>query len=140
VGIGIERVREKIKHEVARILQNEMNDPRMGFVTVVGCELSADYRHCKIHVSFLEDRPGEIRRILGMLEDARGYVQGKLAGRLRTRVTPRLEFIHDTGAQKSIAISSLLDDLRREREEREAAHAPPSEDGEPPDEPPAEAE
>ncbi len=119
--IRVERVREKVKFEVARILQSEMSDPRMGFVTVVGCDLSPDYRYATIHVSFLEDREGEVNRMMRMLEDARGYIQSKVAGRLSTRVTPELRFERDTGAQRSVEVSGLLDEIRREREEREGA-------------------
>lgn len=119
--IRVERVREKVKFEVARILQQEMSDPRMGFVTVVGCDLSPDYRYATIHVSFLDDREGEVSRMMHMLEDARGYIQSKVASRLSTRVTPELRFERDIGAQRSIEVSSLLDEIRREREEREAA-------------------
>jgi len=134
MSIRVERVRGKVKFEVARILQTELNDPRMGFVTVVGCDLSADFRYAKIKVSILSDEQADINRIMGMLEDATGYVQRIVAGRLRTRVTPKLTFELDRGVEKSIEVSSLLDTLREEREAREALEAqnadPDAEEGE----------
>ncbi|MCW8140954.1 MAG: 30S ribosome-binding factor RbfA, partial [Planctomycetota bacterium] len=124
-SIRVERVRKKIETEVARILQSELRDPRLGFITVVGCELSPDYRHARIKVSVLADKEGEVRRVMRMLEDARGFVQRTVAGRLRTRVTPELSFVLDRSAEKSVRISSVLDDLRREREAREAGGEQP---------------
>lgn len=122
-GVGRERVRAKIKEVVARILQHELKDPRMGFVTVIDCALSPDYRHATIKVSILAEREAETRKILKMLEDARGYVQRGVAGSLRTRVTPELRFELDRGAEKSIRISNLLDELAKERQTREGGEA-----------------
>ena len=130
-SIRVERVREKIKFEVARILQTEVKDPRMGFITVIDCDLTADMRYATVKVSVLADREGEINRVMKMLEDARGFIQRTVGSRLHTRLTPELRFELDRGAEKSVQISSLLDDLRREREEREATQA---EDGGDPDE------
>jgi ribosome-binding factor A len=127
-SIRVGRVREKVKTEVARILQTQMSDPRMGFITVTDCDLTADFRYAKIKVSVMADKDAEVRRVMRMLSDATGYVQGILAGRLRTRVTPALTFVLDKGVEQSVKISGLLDELRREREEREAAQAP-AEDG-----------
>ncbi|RMG18233.1 MAG: 30S ribosome-binding factor RbfA [Planctomycetota bacterium] len=124
MNLGIERVQSKIKADVAAILQKELKDPRGGaMVTVTGCELSSDYRHCKVFVSILASSPGEERKTFRMLQDATGYVQRRVGGNLRTRVTPQLEFVLDKGAEQSIKIGSLLDAIRREREEREAARA-----------------
>jgi ribosome-binding factor A len=93
---------------------------------VIDCALSPDYRHATIKVSILADRDAEVRKILKMLEDARGYVQRGVAGRLRTRVTPELRFELDRGAEQSVKISSLLDDLKKEREQREGGVPPPA--------------
>ncbi|MCO5167189.1 MAG: 30S ribosome-binding factor RbfA [Planctomycetes bacterium] len=124
-SIRVERVRKKIETEVARIIQTELRDPRLGFVTVVGCELSPDYRHARLKVSVLTDKEAELRRVMRMLEDARGFIQRTVAGRLRTRVTPELSFVLDRSAEKSVRISSMLDELRREREAREGGGEQP---------------
>lgn len=121
MGIGQQRVQQKIKQDVAQILQQEMSDPRMGFVTVMDVDLSGDYRHAVIKVSLLTDDPAEERRIMRMLDDARGYVQKIVASRLRTRATPELQWKLDKGPEQSVKISGLLDEIARERAEREGA-------------------
>jgi ribosome-binding factor A len=124
MSIRVERVRAKIKAEAARIIQSELKDPRLGFVTVVGCDLSHDFKYAKIHVSILADKEGDIRRVMRMLEDAKGFIQRTIGSRLRTRVTPELTFALDRSAAKSVKMSSLLDELRRERESRGARPSP----------------
>ena len=118
MSIRVERVAKKVKFLIATALQRELKDPRMGFITVVRCDLSADYRHCRVHVSVFADTDGEISRVMHMLEDARGFIQRYVASNLRTRATPHLEFVRDTGAERSVDMSALLDDLKSERRER----------------------
>jgi ribosome-binding factor A len=118
MSIRVERVAKKVKFLIANALQRELKDPRMGFVTVVRCDLSADYRHCRVHVSVLADNEGEISRVMHMLQDARGFIQRHVAANLSTRATPHLEFVRDTGAERSVDMSALLDELKAERVER----------------------
>lgn len=115
MSIRVERVAKKVKFLIANALQRELKDPRMGFVTVVRCDLSADYRHCRVHVSILADSEGEASRVMHMLQDARGFIQRHVAANLSTRATPHLEFVRDTGAERSVDVSALLDDLKAER-------------------------
>ncbi|MGE0709591.1 MAG: 30S ribosome-binding factor RbfA [Planctomycetota bacterium] len=129
MSIRVERVREKIKFLVANVLQNELKDPRRGFVTVIRCDLSEDFRVCKVHVSVLADTEGEISRVMHMLKDARAFVQVRVAAGLATRVTPHIEFVRDQGAERSVEVSSLLAELAREREEREARAAAAAAEG-----------
>ena len=128
MGIGVERVQAKIKTEVARILRTEIKDPRMGsFVTVIDVQLTNDYRFAKILISVMAERDAQVRTVMRMLTDATAFIQRKVAGRLRTRVTPRLEFVLDEGAQKSVKIGSLLEELKRERVERGVEETPSDE-------------
>jgi len=129
MSIRVERVAKKVKFLIATALQRELKDPRMGFITVVRCDLSADYRHCRVHVSVLADSEGEISRVMHMLESARGFIQRYVAANLSTRATPHLEFVRDTGAERSVDMSALLDDLKAERVER-GVEAPEDAEGE----------
>jgi ribosome-binding factor A len=126
MSIRTDRVREKIKEEVARIIQG-LKDPRKGFVTVLSCELTHDFKYAKVKISILADKESEVRRVMRMLEDARGYIQRTVGSRLRTRVTPELTFQLDRSAEKSVKISSMLDELKKEREEREGGAQPEGE-------------
>ena len=100
---------------------HRLGPTRMGFVTVVDVDLSRDFRHATIHISILAEHEGEERRILQALKSAKGFVQKTIAGRLRTRTTPLIEFEQSKGPRKSIQINNLLDELRLEREAREKA-------------------
>jgi len=112
--IRVERVREKVKNEVARILQTELNDPRMGFVTITKVDLTPDFREAKVYWTSLGSDTDQ-RRVKRMLEDARGFIQREVAGTLRTRVTPILKFVHDESTDKSFRVAEILEQIKKEK-------------------------
>jgi ribosome-binding factor A len=128
-SIKIERLREKIKVECARVIMTKLNDPRAGFLTVQNVELSKDLRHAKVYISVLGTE-AERRKVMRMLKDATGFIQREVAGTLRTRVTPALAFILDTSIDKSFKVAEILEQIKKEKPPAaaDAAASPAAED------------
>jgi ribosome-binding factor A len=103
------RVSEVIREVAAETILFEMQDPRIKGVTVTRTEVSADLQHAKVYVSLM-GTPQEQKLCLHGLKHAAGYVQSKLASRLKTRYTPTIAFILDEGVKKSIEVSRLINE------------------------------
>ncbi len=102
-----ERVGELLKEVVSELLQREVKDPRIGFVTVTDVEVSGDLRHAKIFISILgEDEEKE--KTLEGLNQARGFIRKELGHRLRLRHVPEILFRYDSSVKRGIKISQLL--------------------------------
>ena len=71
-------------------------------------EVTPDLRQAKIHVSVMGDDTRQQLSLRG-LQNAAGFLQSKVAKRIDTRYTPRLEFMLDLGVKKSIEISRILE-------------------------------
>ena len=84
-----------------------MNDPRIGFVTVTGVEMSGDMRRARVYLSILGDDAAR-QDSLAAIEHARGWLRRELAHRLNMRRTPELEFRLDTSADRGERIERLL--------------------------------
>lgn len=109
----LERVAEAIKEEVAQILQRELKDPRVGFVTVTRVKVSPDLSHATVYFSLLGQGAAREKTEAG-LKSAQGYIRRLLGDRLRLRVTPELDFKIDASVEESIRISKLLEDQKGE--------------------------
>jgi len=107
----LSRVAEAIKQEVSDILQNEIKDPRIGFASVVGVEVSRDLRHAKVYISVLGDENTK-RETLAGLDNARGFVRSEIARRIRLRYAPEIVFKLDDSIEHGAKINKLLKDLR----------------------------
>ena len=117
MSIRIERLQEQIKARVAEALIHEISDPGMGFVTIIGVELTRDLKFAKVLVSILAEE-AEQRTIMRTLGRARGRIQGMVASAMRTRTTPQLEFVQDRGIERSFEVNGLLAQIDQERAER----------------------
>lgn len=116
----IARLQEQIKQRIAAVLQREIADPKLGFVTITRVELDREFTECKAYWSVLGDDQARARSE-GVLRRARGLIQREIGDSLSTRTVPRLSFHYDEGIAEAIRLNQLMADLRRERETREAA-------------------
>ena len=107
------RVAQAIRETVSSSIVFELRDPRIRNITVLSAEVSGDLRNAKVHVSVMGDAKVQSLTMHG-LNAARGFLQAKVADRLQTKVTPVLQFVMDSGIQKSIEASRLLRELMSE--------------------------
>lgn len=105
-----QRVAESLRVEIARILRAGMHDPRLGFLTVTGVDLSPDLRHARIHVSVLGDEAKQSESMRA-LEGARGYLRRELAHTLPLRRMPDLAFRLDTSGERGERIERILREI-----------------------------
>lgn len=112
------RVAEEIKKEITQMLRDEIKDPRIGFVTVTGVEVTPDIRYAKIFVSVYgnEDAKGQS---LEALEKAKGFVRSELGKRMRLRYTPEISFRFDTSIEHGARIMELLEKVKETENEDE---------------------
>ena len=105
----VARVSEVIREVASETILFELRDPRVKGVTVTRAEVSGDLQHAKVYVSVMGS-PQEQKLCLHGLKHASGFIQSKLANRLKTRFTPVLHFILDQGVKNSIEISRLINE------------------------------
>ncbi len=102
----------KIDHEIqralAKIIAEDIKDPRMGFVTVVRCEITTDMKQCKVYVSIIGDRH-VARQSMDALKSASRFIRGELGNAIDLRYTPELVFIEDRTTEKAIALHKTLE-------------------------------
>lgn len=120
-GKRLERVNQLIKEEISRLLQRELKDPRLGFVTVTDVDVTKDLRLAKVYVSILGTET-QWKASLAALESASGFIHNWLRHHLSLRVTPSLQFRPDRSMAHAAQIQEILGGLK-------AGEAPSGEDG-----------
>src|SRR5436190_22824278 len=84
------RVAEVIREVASETILFELQDPRIKGVTVTRAEVSGDLQHAKVYVSLMGSEKEQQLCMHGLRHSA-GFVQSKLASRLKTRFTPQLQ-------------------------------------------------
>lgn len=112
----IARLEARIHERAAYCLQFEVKDPRAGFITITGVELSKDITSGKIMWSVLGD-DSDRSKAEHMLQHAAGYIQRQVAGVLELRRMPHLRWVYDPRHENAQAIDTLIKEARaRDRE------------------------
>ncbi len=101
-----------IQKEVSRIIQFELKDPKLGFITITDVEVSGDCSQAKIYVSFLGQNA---RKEAGMktLNRSKGFIRSQLAQRLTIRKVPELIFLQDTALERGNKIEQIIADIHK---------------------------
>ncbi|OBR66820.1 ribosome-binding factor A [Paenibacillus oryzae] len=108
--IRVGRVSEQIKKELSQIIQAELKDPRIGFITVTGVEATSDLSQARIYLSVLgNDEQKEAT--LKALASATGFLRSELGKRMKLRHTPELLFKFDSSIEYGSRIESLLESI-----------------------------
>ncbi len=108
-----ERVGELIRQTVAAFLTGNVRDPRIGFVTVTGVELSADLAHAVVRVSVMGTDEEKARSLEGLASAAR-FLRTQLARELHLRTSPELRFELDRGLEHAQRIDRVLKQLKED--------------------------
>jgi len=102
-----QRVSELLHHEVSRMVQFELKDPRIGFVTLTGVDVTADIQHAKVYFTVMGDESVRRRTATG-LEKAIPFIRRELGRRLHLRTIPEISFQYDKSIEYGNRIESLL--------------------------------
>ncbi len=103
------RVDEALREVLSDAIAKDLQDPRVGFVTVTGVKTSPDLRHARVYVSVLGDEQAREASLAG-LRSAHGFLQGAIAAQLSLKRTPTLTIHFDESVQRGMRISALIDE------------------------------
>ena len=130
----IDRVNEQIKREIGVIIQQELADPRLRFVTITSVDVSRDLRTAKVYFSALAgrlpsaegsspegtsvprgggDKPAaEAAR--QALQSATGIIRRRVGENVKMRYTPELHFIYDRSVEFSARVEQTLTEIHHD--------------------------
>jgi len=101
------KLAQAILESVSSAVLFGLKDPRVKNVTVTRVKASPDLRNAKVYVSIMGDERAQSLCMHG-LKSARGFLQAKVADRLKTRYTPTLSFVLDPGVKQSFAATKVI--------------------------------
>jgi len=106
-----ERLGELIRQTVGAFLASQVRDPRIGFVTITGVEVSPDLSHARIRVSVMGSDEEREKSLEGLGSAAR-FLRAQLAKEIHLRTAPELRFELDRGVEHARRIDQVLKQLK----------------------------
>jgi ribosome-binding factor A len=102
------RINGALREVIGESITTELQDPRIGFVTVTSVETSPDLRSARVYVSVLGN-PEQREATLEGLRSSHGVLQSAIARQIRIKRTPTLSFHYDETVERAARVSKLLD-------------------------------
>ncbi len=99
-----ERLAAEISKDIKEIIQFEIKNESIGFMTITDVVVSSDHSYAKVFVSFFNNHEKNLEK----LNNARGFVRRTLSKRLKTRRVPEIEFVLDDSFLKFQKLDEAL--------------------------------
>ena len=101
------RVQDLIREEISSIIQRDIKDPGIGFVTILEVKMSEDLKIAKVFCSVYGDEETK-QKTVEALKRSKGYVRFLLGKRIKLRYTPEIIFVLDTTYDTVAKIEEIL--------------------------------
>ncbi|MDR1529531.1 MAG: 30S ribosome-binding factor RbfA [Burkholderiales bacterium] len=105
----IRRIGDQIQRELSEILRNQVKDPRIGFVTITGVDVTNDLSHAKVYFTRMMGMESAAEAEQSLARSA-GFFRSEIAHRLSSHTVPQLHFVYDTSIEQGIQMSRLIDE------------------------------
>lgn len=113
MGVRPERVAKELKRYISEVIQKELKDPRIGFVTITDVNITKDLKSARIYYSILGNRT-EKNNTVNALKSATGFIKKLIGTHLNLRYIPELNFIEDESARRAQNVYGILDKIKKE--------------------------
>ncbi|MDR2561133.1 MAG: 30S ribosome-binding factor RbfA [Holophagales bacterium] len=123
-----EQLEDQIQFLLANLVQRNLKDPDLGFVTLTAVRLTGDRSLAKVYFTVLGEK-GQAERTQKALTRAAGFLRSHLAKRLSLRRIPELRFYLDGSVDDGNRMEELFSKIREEEAMRGPVEDYPSEEG-----------
>jgi len=117
-----EHLEDQVHFLLSTLIQRELRDPELGFLTLTAVRLSPDRSVAKVYFTVLPPNGGDqdaqdslTRKALGR---AAGFLRTQLATRLKMKRVPEPPFLPDRTLNAGNQMETLLSELEKERAAR----------------------
>jgi ribosome-binding factor A len=103
------RLNRAIQQEISRLVEKELNDPRLvGVVSITEVSISDDMRHVRVYVSAIGDATTQAQTLEGF-KAASGFIRREVSTNLRMRHAPEFSFEYDNSIERGAEVLQLIE-------------------------------
>jgi len=112
MSIKSERISDALIKEISYILNYDVKNKDIKFVTITDVKVTNDLSFAKVYFTVLDS--SRIKETLNALTSASGFIRHELRDRVDIRQIPELEFIYDESIEYGERIESILEQIKKD--------------------------
>lgn len=105
-----QKVSKLLREELSLVIRRDINDPRLGFISITEVEMTHDFHTAHIYISAYGTEE-EQTNSMEVLQRASGFLRGAIGRSLDMRYTPELSFHLDTSLARGAHVFKLLNEI-----------------------------
>ncbi len=113
--IKMERIAKEMQREISKIIELEVKDKKLEFVTITACHVTNDLSFAKVYFTCLKEI--DKKEVENALNQASGFIRKQLAGTMNLRHTPELTFVYDESISYGQKIERVLEEMHKGEED-----------------------
>jgi ribosome-binding factor A len=113
MSLRMQKVNQEIKRQIMDIVQKEIDDPALSFLSVTKVETSSDLRESKVYFSLLDEN--QLKYAEKILNKMASFIRVCLGKRVRLKILPHLTFICDNSIKYSVEIYQRIEEIKKNR-------------------------
>lgn len=111
MSIKIERIEKEMHREVSKIVELEVKNKKLEFVTITSCHVTNDLSFAKIYFTCLKEE--DKKEVEKALNQASGFIRKQLANIMNLRHTPELTFVYDDSIDYGQKIERVIEQMHK---------------------------
>jgi ribosome-binding factor A len=108
-----QRLQQLIEEELAALLRDEVQDPRLDGVRLTGVQLSVDYKAARVRWVGTDESRAVIDKVSRAFERAAPFLRARLGEALDLKKLPTLSFVYDRDAAAGARAAAVIDDEKK---------------------------
>jgi ribosome-binding factor A len=103
------KIEAQLQRVLADVISREVNDPRVGNITITSVSVSPDMKNARIYFVPFAASKNPLKQVQEGLSRAGGFLRGEVARRLGLRYMPRLQFVFDESIDRAARLTELIE-------------------------------
>ncbi len=112
MSVKLDRINNMMMEEINVILQRDIDDKSISFVTVTSVKVSSDLSYAKVYFLCLDDKLKD--EMKEKLNKAKGFIRSELCKKVDIRKMPELNFVYDESVGYGDKIEHIIDEIKKE--------------------------
>ena len=111
--IRIERVNGELQRQIAKVIANDIRDPRLqgAIVSVTNVHTTPDLKYAKVHLSVYADSDEKKKEAFDTVVRSRSFIRNKIKESVQIRLMPELHFVIDNSCDYGMHIDKILSNM-----------------------------
>ena len=112
MSIKLDRLGHIFTEEISKIINEEVKDDDIKFVTITAVDITSDLSYAKVYFTNLIDNDRD--KVEKALNRASSFIRGKLFDKVEIRKMPELTFIYDESIEYGNKIEKIIEKINNE--------------------------